>query len=68
MLMCIKEKCEYCEEDDFRISCYRCVMIDRLFKKDSDIECTIDIKINSIRKYLGKLERLEKFIGENQNE
>lgn len=52
---CIKEKCKYCKEDDYKCSVFRCILADfYVFKKDTEnVECIID-NIIANRKYILK--------------
>ena len=50
-MKCIKEKCKYYKENDYRASYFDCTVSMGLntFKKDSDIDCIIDEVIEDIK-------------------
>ena len=63
---CIKEKCKYCEEDDFHHSCFRCHLSQLLFKRDLCTDCKIEKEIASVARYLDNLKRYKQYIADNQ--
>lgn len=68
-MLCLKEKCDYCVEHDFRISYYVCLLSsDSLsFKKTSNIKCIVDKRIEEIENELAKLISIkEKLIERSQ--
>lgn len=65
-MKCIKEKCIYCDEDMWKCSCYRCGISDKVFKKDSNIDCCVDYEIEDLEKEIDKLKRLRNLIKNSQ--
>ena len=65
-MKCIKDKCKYCQEHDYRLSYYNCSLTNRSFKKDSNISCLMqdviqDMEDNLIglKEYYNTIKNLE---------
>lgn len=67
-MKCIKDKCEYCVEKDFRPSQYSCSIGRQFnsFNKDKDVDCIIEDSIESYKNAIIELETYKKYIKDNQ--
>lgn len=60
-MLCLKEKCDYCVEHEFRMSYYTCLLSSNnmSFGKDSDVMCVVGNKIEEAENDLVKLTALK---------
>lgn len=66
-MKCIKEKCRYCIEHDYRLSFYKCYLCNFSFLKNSDAECLIEKEIEKMEKHYKNTVRLRNFIEKEQD-
>lgn len=67
-MKCIKEKCRFCIEHDYRMSCYKCYLCNFSFVKEWDVECLIEKELEQLQKKYKNLSRLRNFIEREQEE
>lgn len=65
-MKCIKEKCEYYMEHDFRLSFSVCELDGRTFKKESDINCFAENYIKYLENQKEIVQKQVDFIKNNQ--